>query len=136
MEEALPDRGLRDPRPFYRPVLKHLREHDPDAFARALTHFESVLIPALAEGADPIQGWMDYGLLLAEAVGRGRLLEIDDVGRARPGGGATVAGLLMYLPDDPSTPALLLRYPTASSPAQDATVELLVAGRVTASAYN
>jgi len=136
LETTLPGTGLRDPRPFYRPVLKHLRERDPDAFARALDHFESVLVPALAADADPLQGWLDYGLLLASALGPGRLVEIDGTGRARtsddPGSGT---GLLVHLPDDASAPALLLRYPAASSPAQDATVELLVAGRVTASAY-
>lgn len=136
LESALPGTGLRDPRPFYRPVLKHLRDRDADAFARALDHFESVLVPALAAGADALEGWLDYGVLLADAVGPGRLVEVDGTGRARAvGDPASAAGLLLHLPDDPGAPALLLRYPAASSPAQDATVELLVAGRVTASAY-
>lgn len=137
LESVLPTAGLRDPRPFYRPVLKYLREHDPAAFTRALDHFESALVPTLADGADPLQGWLEYGLLLAEAVAPGRTLEVDATGRARPAGDpASWTGLVLYLPDDPDAPALLLRCPAPGSPAQDATVELLVAGRVTASAYD
>ncbi len=137
LESTLHASGLRDPRPFYRPVLRYLREHHPAAFARALEHYESVLVPGLADGGDALGAWLEYGLVLAAEVGPGRTLEVDETGRANacddPGGGD---GLVLHIPDDAGAPVLLLRYPAASSPAQDATVELLVAGRVTASAYD
>jgi hypothetical protein len=128
--------GIRDPRPYCRPVLKYLRETDPQAFARAITHFESELVPALAEGADPVRRWLEYGLLLASVLGPGRLMEVDATGRAHPvEDPLTASGLVLHIPDAEATPVLVLRHPSAGSPAQDATVELLAEGRVTASAY-
>lgn len=129
--------GIRDPRPYYRPVLKHLRARDPAAFARAISHFESVLVPALARGDDPLRGWLEYGLLLAAELGIGRLVEVDPTGRAHPIDNAGDArGLVLHIPDVEDAPVLVLRHPGAGSAAQDATVELLAAGRVTASAYD
>jgi hypothetical protein len=128
---------IRDPRPYFRPVLKHLREADPEAFSRAIAHFENELVPSLAAGADAVRGWLDYGLLLATAVGPGRLVEVDATGRARPVDDAlTARGLVLHIPDAEAAPVLVLRHPSAGSAAQDATVELLAEGRVTASAYD
>jgi hypothetical protein len=128
---------IRDPRPYFRPVLKHLREADPQAFSRAIAHFENELVPSLAAGADAVRGWLDYGLLLATAVGPGRLMEVDATGRARPVDDALAArGLVLHIPDSEASPVLVLRHPSTGSPAQDATVELLAEGRVTASAYD
>lgn len=129
--------AIRDPRPYYRPVLKHLREKDPAAFARAISHFESILVPALARGADPLRGWLEYGLLLATELGAGRLMEVDPTGRARPiDDAAGAGGLVLHVPDAEEAPVLVLRHPVSGSAAQGATVELLAAGRVTASAYD
>jgi hypothetical protein len=129
--------GIRDPRPYFRPVLKHLRETDPEAFSRAIAHFESELVPALAAGADPVRGWLEYGLLLATALGPGRLLEVDATGRAHPvEAPLTAGGLVLHIPDAEASPVLVLRHPSAGSPPQEATVELLAEGRVTASAYD
>lgn len=141
LESALESAGVRDPRPYFRPALKHLRERDPDAFDRALRHYETVLIPAVAGGEEPMRAWLDYGLELAGAMGPGRTVEVDATGRARdlspePDDLATGSGLLLHLPEDDAAPALVLYYPASSSPAQDATVELLVAGRTSASAYD
>jgi hypothetical protein len=138
MDAALAETaGVRDPRPYYRPVLKHLRDRDPSAFARAISHFESVLVPALARGDDPLGGWLEYGLLLAAELGTGRLVEVDATGRAQPIDNAGDArGLVLHIPDAVDAPVLVLRHPAAGSAAQDATVELLAAGRVTASAYD
>lgn len=160
LEAALATAPIRDPRPFLRPILKHLRERDPAGFERALGHYESTLIPAVAAGADPLPEWLRYGRLLASLAGVGRLVAIDGTGRAgtvdaaaaekagsdaataRKGGSdaaaadlAAVEGLLIYLPDAAETPAVVLRCPRDATPAQDASIELLVLGRVTASAY-
>ena len=136
LETALQRPDRQDPRPLYRPALKYLRARKPDAFAEALRHFEDELIPAVAGEADPLAEWLAYGRRLALALGDGRLLEIDSTGRARPVAEVEAArGLVLHVPDDDAAPALALSYPTASSPAQQATFELLVEGRQTASAY-
>lgn len=140
LDAALARAEVRDPRPLFRPVLKHLRERDPDAFGRALGHYETVLVPAVAAGADPMGAWLQYGLQLAAAMGPGRTVAVDATGRAvtlEQAGVAAAAGgaLVLHLPDDDTAPVLVLRYPGSSSAAQDATVELLVAGRVSARVY-
>jgi hypothetical protein len=132
------DPSVRDPRPFYRPVLKHLRETDPEGFGRALGYYESTLVPEVAGGADPLACWLEYGRLLADALGPGETVAVDATGRARPVGEEELGvspGLLLHLPSAGSAPVLVLRYPVPSSPHQDAAVELLAAGRVTASLY-
>ncbi len=126
-----------DPRPLYRPALRHLRETDPTAFARAISFFEETLVPAVAAEADALGTWLEYGRLLVSALAPGRLLEVDGTGRAREVDDATGAcGLVLFLPDSGAAPVLVLRQPSEASPAQAATIELLVAGRVTASGYD
>ena len=135
LEAALADGDRRDPRPFYRHALRYLRKENPAAFQRALDYFENELIPAsLAE--DPLQAWLEYGQLLAGELGAGRVLDLDDTGRAHTVENAALArGLLLFLPDDPRTPVLVLRYPADATPSQQAAHELLVEGRQIASAY-
>ncbi len=136
LETALQDVDRQDPRPLYRPALKYLRNRKPDAFAEALRHFEDELIPAVAGEADPLAEWLAYGRRLARALGDGRLLEIDSTGRARPVTDVEQArGLVLHVPDDAAAPALALHHPKNPSTAQQATFELLVEGRQTASAY-
>jgi hypothetical protein len=125
-----------DPRPLFRPALRHLRERDPAAFDRAISHFETVLVPAVAGGAEPLAAWLEYGLLLADALGPGQTVEVDRTGRARPvSDPATATELVLRIPESEDAPCLVLRQPAGASPAQVATVELLVAGRVAASEY-
>ena len=133
LESALADSPFRDPRPDLRPMLKHLREHDAPAFDRALAHFETTLIPAVAGEADPLEEWLAYGRVLATLAGGGEILAIDGSGRAGPVGEATPApdAMLLHLPASPDTPALVLRCPRDATPAQEASVDLLVLGRVT-----
>lgn len=137
LETALQDTDRQDPRRLYRPALKYLRSERPAAFQDALRYFEEELIPAVAGQADPLAAWLEYGRRLARALGDGRLLELDSTGRARPvSDPADARGLVLHLPDDAGAPALVLRHPTAPSPAQQAAFELLVEGRQTASAYD
>ncbi len=136
LEAALQDADRQDPRRLYRPALKYLRSQRPEAFEDALRYFQEELIPAVAGQADPLAAWLDYGRRLARALGDGRLLEIDSTGRSHPvADPGDARGLVLYLPDDDGAPALVLRHPTSPSPAQQATFELLVEGRQTASAY-
>lgn len=136
LETALGDADQQDPRPLYRPALKHLRDRDPEAFRDALRYFEEELIPAVAGEADPLDAWLEYGRRLARALGDGRLVELDSTGRARPvSDPAEARGLVLHLPDEAAAPALALRYPADPSKAQKAAFELLIEGRQTASAY-
>ena len=136
LESALENDGVRDPRPGYRTLLKRLRQQDPDAFSASIRYFEEELLPAVAGDADPLKAWLAYGQRLARALAPGRLMEVGPSGRAHAVEEAPEArALLLYLPDEDTLPAIVLRYPRPSTRAQDATVELLVEGRQNASAY-
>ena len=86
LEAALAGAPWRDPRPFFRPVLKHLKDRDPAGFERAIDHFQSTLIPAVAGDGDPLAEWLEYGRLLATLgiaappEARGGLLDQTDRG--------------------------------------------------------
>lgn len=126
--EAFGQAGIEDNRPVYRQWLRGLRERNPDAFERALRHYEEAVLPALAGGPDPIEVWIGYGVWLAELEGPGRLVEIDARGRARPAQAASADGLVLFLPEDERVPVLPTRLPATPSAAQRATWDLLVAG--------
>lgn len=137
LETALAAADYRDPRPFYRSALRYLREHDDEGFRRAIGYFDEELVPAVAGDADPLTAWGEYGALLGRTLGAGRIMELDSTGRARPVESVEdTRGLVLYIPDDPAPPVLVLRYPTNASAAQHAAYELLVTGRQTASAYD
>ncbi|MBW3553541.1 MAG: hypothetical protein KY466_08525 [Gemmatimonadetes bacterium] len=137
LEAALVAAPWRDPRPYLRPILKHLKERDPAAFERALDHFNSTLIPAVAGEADALAEWLGYGRLLGSLAGVGRAVAIDGSGKAgEPEGAPEPDALVLYLPDAAEVPAVVLRCPRDATPAQEASMELLVLGRVSASAYD
>lgn len=131
LEEALASAAIRDPRPHLRPILKHLKENDPAAYKTALSHLENTLIPAVAADADPLEAWLDYGLRLARLAGAGKMVAIDGSGRATPVETEVPEGALaLHLPDAAGAPAAVLRCPRETTPAQDASIALLVLGRV------
>ena len=133
---ALTGADQRDPRPFFRAVLRHLRERNDDGFRRALRYYEEELVPAVAGEADPLEAWAEYGQVLARELGSGRTAELDSTGRARTAESvADARGLVLHIPDATDAPVLVLRYPAAPTPAQHAAFELLVEGRQSASAY-
>ncbi|MBI4409444.1 MAG: hypothetical protein HY561_07025, partial [Gemmatimonadetes bacterium] len=134
LEEALMRLGVRDPRDFCRERLRALKERDAAGYERALRYFEETLVPRVAEEAsDPLAEWIRYGRLLGELHGGvGRTVAVDASGRARPyGNGDSDDLLVLYLPDDPRAPALVLSAPTGLTPAQQATLDLLVYGKTT-----
>jgi hypothetical protein len=129
LEEVAAALGLADPRPPYRDRLRRLRESDPQAFERAVGHYEKTVLPALADVA-PLEAWLDYGrALVGDPV---RTMVIDADGRATamtppvPGG-----SLVLLIPDDLSTDVLVGAAPLQPSPAQQATIDLLVARKLT-----
>ncbi len=129
LDQALAETGLEDPRPGFRERLKALRVRDAAAFARAREYFETKLVPAIAEGAEPLGDWVAYGRVLLEHEGPGRLVAVDAGGRAQPYRPPPGRELLLFIPEDGRRPILPLLAPLAPSPAQRAAVDLQVHGR-------
>jgi hypothetical protein len=138
LDEALEAAPVRDPRPYLRRVLKYLKERDPAAFERAIAHYESALIPAVAGDGDALGEWQEFGMVLARLTGDGRVVAIDGTGRAAPAAGSAGQGdpepggdaLLLYLPEAEDRPPVVLRCPREATAAQEASIDLLVLGRV------
>ncbi|MGH7504397.1 MAG: hypothetical protein ACRELX_02050 [Longimicrobiales bacterium] len=129
--DALADRALEDSRPAYRQRLRELRESNPAAFDRARGHYEDVVVPALFTASDPVEVWIEYGRWLAELTADGRLLAIDRSGRASPYAPDAAAGaLVLHIPDDAGIAILPVAVPLEATPAQRASLDLLVHGRV------
>jgi hypothetical protein len=124
-ETAISTAMIADFREAYRERLRWLKETQPQAFARALAHYNDMLVPNIAEGTDPIAEWIEYGKLLGTLSGPGQLVRIDETGKAKPAD-ASVDGLVLHLPDDTGVPALALAVPKNLSDAQRATLNLLV----------
>lgn len=142
LEEALDATGARDPREFYREQLRALREADEEAYAEAVAYYRDTLIPSIADGsAEPLPAWTDYGVRLAELAHDGRTVSIDATGRARPregpgegpragpGEGWDPNALVLHLPEEARTRAVLVQLPPEPSAAQRATWTWLVAGK-------
>jgi hypothetical protein len=126
---ALQDVGARDPRDFYRKQLVALKAQDREAYQRALRYFEERLIPAVAaDGGDPLAEWLEYGRVLATLSSpRGRTVQVDAEGRASDYARPVPPGaLVLHLPDRTNEPAVVVGIPSALSPAQRATYDLLV----------
>lgn len=129
LEDSLERTGARDPREFYRERLRALKESNPEAYRAAVEYYRETLIPKVAsEEGDPLDAWTEYGRTLAETVAPGRTVTIDETGLARP---YEPHGdrLILHLPDDRGTRALLVALPLDLTPAQRATYDVLVAGK-------
>jgi hypothetical protein len=130
LEEAAGALGLADPRGPLRERLRQLRESDPAAFERAVQHYEGTVLPALA-GDDPIAAWLEYGRFLGQLRSNGRLTAIDSTGRAtvyRPP--LQPASLVLFMPEDTAVEPLVAAAPQDCTPAQQATLDLLVRRRL------
>ena len=130
-EEALRTAGARDPREFYRERLRELKGTDPAAYEEAVRYYQDTLIPAVAEGsADPLQAWLEYGLRLANWAAPGEPVAVDRTGLRRPLEGPAPLDLLLLHVPSANGRALVVGIPAELSPAQRATYELLVRGRL------
>lgn len=125
LAEAAEAEGIADPRPPYRERLRQLRQARPDAFDRAIGHYEREVLPALA-GEEPLAAWLEYGRFLASLDGEGRVVRIDARGRASDWSAEAPAGLVLFIPDDTAADVMVLCQPVTMSDAQQATVKLLV----------
>lgn len=126
LERAARAAGLTDPRPPLRDRLRQLRESHPAAYDRARSHYEQAVLPALADGPDPLGTWIEYARFLAELTAPGRLLAIDGTGLAAPAAGPLTGQLLLHVPDEAGAAVLVALEPAEPSPAQRATIDLLV----------
>ncbi len=130
--EALRVSGARDPREFYRDRLRELKAADPDAYDKAVAYYGGTLIPEVASGAsDPVQAWLGYGCRLADWTAPGQPVTVDVSGRRHPcTWPVPVDHLLLHIPSGKRGRALVVGLPPELSPAQWATYELLVRGRL------
>jgi hypothetical protein len=123
-DHALNEAPFEDFRATYRDRLRWLKDRQPQAFSKALSHYNDVLVPNIAAGADPLQEWIEYGKALGELSGTGRTVVIDETGRSSTFTGEQ-SGLVLHLPESTSVPALALMVPRALTDAQRATLSLL-----------
>jgi hypothetical protein len=127
-EQALKAAGARDPRGFFRDMLRDLKAADAEAFRRGLRYFEETLIPAVAgDGSDPLAEWLEYGRVLAVLTTPGRTVQIDASGRARDYARPVPAdALVLHLPENAARAGLVLGLPPKLSAHQRASYDLLV----------
>jgi len=131
-EEALNSRGARDPREFYRGLLRDLKEQDRDTYTDTVRRWKEEVIGPLARGEqDPLDAWHRFGLQLATTLHPGRTVMIGPEGRSSPLEGAPDwTRLVLHLPREPRARAVPIAIPQEPSPAQQATLDLLVQGRL------
>ena len=124
--------GARDPREFYRGLLRDLREADEAAYREMVARYEVQIVEAVGRGeADPLEAWLAFGLeLAAAAAGPGRSVAVDATGRATPlEGRPRWDQMVLYLPDGRGR-AVPVSLPPELSDAQRAALDLLVKGKV------
>lgn len=125
------ERGLTDGLAAYRSVLRDLRARDSEAFRQAAEHYETEVVPRLAGGEDPVEVWVDYGTVIGGLTARGRMMVIDETGRAAPFMVPLEAGsVVLYVPESGRLGAFVAISPVEPSPAQQATIGLLAEGRL------
>ena len=131
-EKALRESGARDPRELCRERLRELKASNPDGYQQAVDFFNETLIPEVASGAsDPLQAWLEYGCRLADQVTAGDAVVVDATGRRHPcTWPVALEHLLLHIPRGKGGRALAVGLPPEPSPAQRATYELLVLGRL------
>ncbi len=128
--------GARDPREFYRGLLRDLRGADEAAYREMVARYEVQIVGAVGRGeADPLEAWLAFGLELAAAsVGPGRSVVVDATGRATPlEGRPRWDQMVLHLPDGRGR-AVPVGLPPELSDAQRAALDLLVKGKVRTSA--
>lgn len=128
--EALARASARDPRDFYRERMRELKRVRPEAYSEAVTYYQETLIPRVASGDhDPLECWTEYGRRLADALAPGKTIAVDRTGRSIPFEAPAGDRLILHLPDDGGPKALLVGLPPELSTAQQATYDVLVAGK-------
>jgi len=132
LDEALSKTGARDPREPYRALLRELKEKSVSEYEAAVAEYrESVLGEIAEKGVDPLVRWLEFGCGTVQRLNPGRTVVIDGTGRSTPY--TPPPGwedLILHLPDDRKSRAILVGSPPQPTPAQNAVVELLVLGKL------
>ena len=123
--------GARDPRDFCRDQLRDLKRIDRGAYEEAAAYYRDTLVPSVANGADPLPAWTEYGRRLAALWAPGRAMMVDRLGIAAPyESPAPHDQLVLHLPDSSRKRPVVVGAPADLSRAQRATFNLLVRGRL------
>lgn len=131
-DDALERTGARDPRGRYRDLLRELRTRSQERYEELVARWQSEVIGPLArDEGDPLERWLAFGAELARTLEPGRTVVVDRTGRAEALEGApSWRDLVLHLPEAKRVRAIPVALPPELSPAQQATVDLLVEGRV------
>lgn len=131
LEIGLAERGLVDARSAFRALLRDLKVRDAAAFERATGYYSGTVVPAIAAGADAVETWIEYGRFIGQLTEAGELMSIDVTGRAlRYAGPLQARDLVLFVADSGRNGAFVVVSPIDLSPAQSATVDLLVEGKL------
>lgn len=132
LQAALTETGARDPREACRDLLRELRQQDEAGYSRLVSRWRKGVIEPLGRGeGEPLRLWLEFGVELAEALRPGRPVVVDAHGTSTPLEGSPEWNtLVLHLPEDTGQRAIPVVLPPAPSPAQQATLDLLVAGRL------
>lgn len=131
LDAALAATGARDPREFYRDRLRDLKQADTSAYEEAVGYYKGILVPAVAQGADPLPAWTEYGRRLAQLTAPGQTVMVDRSGVSEPyQQPAPVDRLVLHMPE-PRGRAVVVGIPAELSRAQRAAYDLLVSGKLT-----
>lgn len=123
------ERGLEDSRDAYRQRLRELKATHREAFERAVAEYETVRSRIEAD-EDAVDTWIEFGGMLAGLTDSGELLSIDPTGRAWAyGAPAPPDHMILFVPET-GRAAFVAAKPLKPTAAQQATVELLVEGRL------
>lgn len=127
LDTELDARGLRDPRGYYRELLKKLKAKNAQAYGSAVAYHDERLKGGLESAdADVVEEWVEYGRYLAELLTPGRTWSVDPTGLAEPYHRPPAAdALILHLPEAPLERGLVLSAPKSLTPPQKATYELL-----------
>ena len=93
-----------------------LKEHDQERFAQALRHYDEIVLPALAGGQDVFEAWVQYGQTLANLSAPGRMMTVDETGRAVAfAAPVRAATLILHVPDDNTMPIFVAAMPARAA---------------------
>lgn len=130
-QDALDETGARDPREFYRGLLRELKERSEAEYEKAVARWREEVVEPLARGdGEPLERWLRFGVSLARDLHPGRTVVIDETGRAEPyEPPPSWDRLILHIPDTKKVRAVPVGLPPELTPPQRATVDLLVEGR-------
>lgn len=132
LEEALKKTGARDPREPFRGFLRELKERSASEYESAVSEYREEVLRGIAEsGVDPLVRWLEFGCATVNRLNPGRAIVVDGTGRAAPyAPPPSWKDLILHIPDDRKSRALLVGSPPEPTAAQHATIQLLVLGKL------